>query len=133
MITHLIQEGEQIDYDWSLDRSYTLLVGKGNIEIGGTKNGSSNFISNGVTPGIYVVPDDHLLAVTANEDSTFITLFRLDYDDVMDQILPAETTSALNDIESTEFLDYEEFSGTSGNLTLTLDMVDTLLKAKYGV
>ena len=79
VIANLMLAGETIDYDWSIDEMYQIVVTKGTVVIDG---GSYDAISiNDISPGTK-------LSIAATTDASFLTLLRSDNASVIEQIMP---------------------------------------------
>jgi hypothetical protein len=84
VIANIMGAGETIDYSWSIDEMYQILITKGTVVIGET---SYDAISvNDIPPGTN-------LSVTATTDASFLTLLRSDNESVIVQIMPTDTTN----------------------------------------
>lgn len=84
VIANIMNAGETIDYSWSIDEMYQILITKGTVVIGET---SYDAISvNDIPPGTN-------LSVTATTDASFLTLLRSDNESVIVQIMPTDTTN----------------------------------------
>jgi hypothetical protein len=84
VIANILSAGETIDYSWSVDEMYQIVVTKGTVVIGGTSYDaiSVNDISAGTN-----------LSVTATTDASFVTLLRSDNSSVVNQIMPEDGTN----------------------------------------
>jgi hypothetical protein len=81
VIANLMLAGETIDYDWSIDEMYQIVVTKGTVVIDG---GSYDAISiNDISPGTK-------LSIAATTDASFLTLLRSDNGSVIEQIMPED-------------------------------------------
>jgi hypothetical protein len=84
VIANILSAGETIDYAWSIDEMYQIVVTKGTVVIGGT---SYDAISvNDIAAGTN-------LSVTATTDASFLTLLRSDNASVVNQIMPEDATN----------------------------------------
>jgi hypothetical protein len=84
VIANILSAGETIDYSWSVDEMYQIVVTKGTVVIGGT---SYNAIS------VNDIPAGTNLSVTATTDASFLTLLRSDNSSVVNQIMPEDATN----------------------------------------
>lgn len=131
-IVTLLDTGEQIQYDWALSASYSVIVPKGVVSIG-----------TDVTPaatrtaiGLYRVPPGEKLICDTSEKSIILTPFVLD-DAVMDELVPIAATLSQLRADSSHLtpiqldngpLQYGEplvYNTTPGNIILTLSDIDT--------
>jgi len=85
VIANIMSAGETIDYAWSIDEMYQIVVTKGTVVVDGTSYDaiSVNDISAGTN-----------LSVTATTDASFLTLLRSDNESVVDQIMPGDGNAA---------------------------------------
>ena len=84
VIANILNAGETIDYDWSIDEMYQIVVTKGTVTISGS---SYDAIS------INDIPAGTNLSVTATTDASFLVLLRSDNQSVVDQIMPVDATN----------------------------------------
>ena len=84
VIANILSAGETIDYSWSVDEMYQIVVTKGTVTIGGT---SYDAIS------VNDIPAGTNLSVTATTDASFLTLLRSDNSSVVNQIMPEDATN----------------------------------------
>ncbi len=84
VIANILSAGETIDYSWSIDEMYQIVVTKGTVVIGGT---SYDAIS------VNDIPSGTSLSVTATTDASFLTLLRSDNSSVVNQIMPEDATN----------------------------------------
>jgi len=84
VIANILSAGETIDYSWSVDEMYQIVVTKGTVTIGGS---SYDAIS------VNDVPSGTNLSVTATTDASFLTLLRSDNASVVNQIMPEDATN----------------------------------------
>ena len=84
VIANILIAGETIDYSWSVDEMYQIVVTKGTVTIGGT---SYDAIS------VNDIPAGTNLSVTATTDASFLTLLRSDNSSVVNQIMPEDATN----------------------------------------
>jgi hypothetical protein len=84
VIANILNAGETIDYDWSIDEMYQIVVTKGTVTISGS---SYDAIS------INDIPAGTNLSVAATTDASFLVLLRSDNQLVVDQIMPVDATN----------------------------------------
>ena len=131
-LTNLLDVGDQIQYDWSLSKSYTVVTGKGVSEL---SLGSSNETFSCYATGLHRIPPNETLTVIASEGQQciFICPFLLDDDTTMNELFPnASTLASLRAsnsyLISTTDLTTVDSSGSltygSGNKTFTLSNLD---------
>ena len=84
VIANILSAGETIDYTWSIDEMYQIVVTKGTVTIGGT---SYDAVS------VNDIPAGTNLSVTATTDASFLTLLRSDNSSVVNQIMPEDATN----------------------------------------
>lgn len=84
VIANILSAGETIDYSWSVDEMYQIVITKGTVTIGGS---SYDAIS------VNDVPAGTNLSVTATTDASFLTLLRSDNASVVNQIMPEDGTN----------------------------------------
>ena len=79
-IMNMVDPGETLNYDWSLDEDYSVVLVEGSVSI-------ANTTITGVNE--YRVQPNQQLSITGTGDSRSIciSLFRVDDDNVMDQIV----------------------------------------------
>ena len=132
-LTNLLEAGDQIQYDWSLSKSYTVVTGKGVSEL---SLGSSNETFSCQAVGLHRIPPGETLSITAAEGQQciFICPFLLDDDTTMNELFPTASTltslrSSVSYLIPTTDLTTTDWSGaltySSGNKTFTLADLDT--------
>ena len=84
VIANILSAGETIDYSWSVDEMYQIVITKGTVTIGGS---SYDAIS------VNDIPAGTNLSVTATTDASFLTLLRSDNASVVNQIMPEDGTN----------------------------------------
>ena len=84
VIANILSGGETIDYSWSVDEMYQIVITKGTVTIGGS---SYDAIS------VNDIPAGTNLSVTATTDASFLTLLRSDNASVVNQIMPEDGTN----------------------------------------
>lgn len=125
-IMNIVDPGETINYDWSLDEDYSVVLVEGSVTIGETTLTGVNEYR--------VQPDEQLSATGAGDSrSVFISLFRVDSDSAMDQIVSETSKTRMRTFAPT-WIDAgwpdnpvttwaSEF--TSGNHTYTKAIMET--------
>jgi hypothetical protein len=133
VIANIMSAGETIDYAWSIDEMYQIVVTKGTVVIGGT---SYSAIS------VNDVPSGTNLSVTATTDASFLTLLRSDNESVVDQIMPGDGNAAsyfefMRDFRP-DWYDNgipdsppDTISSEAGNLSLTSQDIKTMVLAGW--
>jgi hypothetical protein len=84
VLANILSAGETIDYDWSIDEMYQIVITKGTVVI---NSSSYNAIS------VNDIPAGTNLSVTASTDASFLTLLRSDNSYVVNQIMPEDGTN----------------------------------------
>ena len=84
VIANILSAGETIDYSWSVDEMYQIVVTKGTVTIGGI---SYDAIS------VNDIPAGTNLSATATTDASFLTLLRSDNASMVNQIMPEDGTN----------------------------------------
>jgi hypothetical protein len=127
-LINLLSAGDELTYDWSLSRSYSLILGRGKATINSETR---------TAPGIFNVAANTQITISAEEDSVLFSVFLLDDDTLMGELFPTGTTlselrastSFLIDLE--ESLSFESitpelsFSGLSSPGTFSLSDLNT--------
>ena len=128
-ILNSVDPGETINYDWSIDEDYSIVLLGGSIQL------QDSSVLSGVNE--YRVQPDVELSATGLGDtrSYFISLFRIDNEHVADQIVSAANKTRMITFTPSWYADgYPEnpdntwesdFDGSSGNFTLTKSIIDT--------
>ena len=88
-LTNMLETGEQIQYDWSLSKSYTMITGKG---ISNLLLTPSNMPHVCAAIGLHRIPAGEKLTVTATEKTIFICPFLLSDDVTMNELFPTAST-----------------------------------------
>jgi len=126
----MLEAGEQIQYDWSLSKSYTMVTAKGKSNL---ILSSSNMPHVCVAIGLHRIPPGESLTVSATEQTIFICPFLLDDDVSMNELFPTTSTltslrassSYLNPTTDNGVEDHVELDyGSSGNTVFTLSDLD---------
>ena len=125
-IMNMVDPGETINYDWSIDEDYSIVLLEGSVTVNG--NVLEGVIEHRVQP-------NEQLSMTGTGDtrSYCISLFRVDDDTVMDQIVSETGKTRMRTFEPT-WIDAgwpsdpdttwgDDF--TSGNYTYTKAIVET--------
>ena len=125
-IMNMVDPGETINYDWSLDEDYSVVLVEGSVTIEGTTLVGVNEYR--------VQPNEQLSATGAGDTrSIFISLFRVDKDSTMDQMVSEASKTRMRTFAPTWIDDgwpadpitswAPEF--TSGNHTYTKAIMET--------
>ena len=85
VIANVLNAGETITYDWSVDELYQIVLTKGTVTIGSTSYDAISVID--------IQPNTNL-SVSASSESSFLTLFRSDNQSLIDQIMPGDGTQS---------------------------------------
>ena len=129
-LTNMLEAGDQIQYNWNLSKSYTMVTAKGKSNLLLTP---SNTPHDCMAVGLHRIPPGETLTVTATEQTIFICPFLLSDDVTMNELFP--TTSTLTSLRvSTSYLipttdlTAVDYSGLltygSGNKIFTLTDLD---------
>ena len=133
VIANIMSAGETIDYSWSIDEMYQIVVTKGTVTIGGLSYAAISV--NDVLAGTN-------LSVTATTDASFLTLLRSDNESMVDQIMPGDGNAAsyfgfMGDFRPSWYANGRPgvppgtISSGSGNVTLTSQDVKTMVLAGW--
>ena len=125
-IMNMVDPGETINYDWSLDEDYSVVLVEGSVTIGETTLTGVNEYR--------VQPNEQLSATGAGDSrSVFVSLFRVDSDSAMDQMVSEANKTHMRTFAPTWIDDgwpedpvttwASEF--TSGNHTYTKAIMET--------
>ncbi len=88
-ISNLIGAGEQIQYDWSLSKSYTVIIGTGVASIGTDVTP----VATRTAVGLYRVPaGEKLICSSSGQSVISLALFSLSDDTMMQELFPTGTT-----------------------------------------
>ena len=134
-IINLINTGEQLQYDFQLSKSYTVLIGKGVASIGT----NSTAAANRTAIGLYRVPaNEKLICSALNSEPVFaVSLFALADTTAMQELIPNSTTrtqllSSSSHLTSFRFQDTMvkltptyTYNTVSGNSVITLSDLNT--------
>ncbi|NRA13580.1 MAG: hypothetical protein HRT57_16685 [Crocinitomicaceae bacterium] len=136
----MLDIGEQIQYDWALSRSYSVIISSGIVSIG----------TDVTTPatrtaiGLYRVPLGEKLICTSTQQAVFLTPFILD-DAIMEELFPiASTLSQLRgsssylmpfalDDGTLKFGQQLVYDTTPGNISLSLASLETKTLGALGL
>ena len=140
-IMNMLDIGEQIQYDWALSQSYSVIISSGVVSIG----------TDVTTPatrtaiGLYrVPPGEKLICTSTAQQAVFLTPFILD-DAIMEELFPiASTLSQLRGSSSylTPFVFDDRilkvgqqlvYNTTPGNITLSLANLETKTLGALGL
>jgi len=81
-LLNFLNEGDELTYDWSLSKSYSLILGKGKVTIEvETREGIGIFDIAPITP----------ITMTAQQESILFSAFLLDDDVIMNELFPNST------------------------------------------
>jgi hypothetical protein len=130
-LTNMLEDGEQIQYDWSLSKSYTMITSKGTANL---LLIPSNIEHTCVAIGLHKIESGNQITVTATGQTIFIIPFLLNDDATMNELFPdTSTLTSLrasssylnptidNGVDDHVQLDY----GSSGNKIFTLADLNT--------
>ncbi|NRA13582.1 MAG: hypothetical protein HRT57_16695 [Crocinitomicaceae bacterium] len=129
VIANVLHAGDKIDYAWTIDEMYQIVIIKGSVVFGGSSYDAL---------AIKDVQPNTNLVVTASTDASFLTLLRSDNESVVNQILPpdASVPSYYDFIKDYRPDWYDNgfpdvppdcIEGSSGNLTLTSQDLKTMV------
>ena len=87
-IMNMLDPGETLEYDWSIDEDYSIVLVEGSVSINDTT-------LEGVQE--YRIQPNENLSVTGagNKRSVFISLFRVDNDEIIDQIVSSDAKNKM--------------------------------------
>lgn len=131
-LTGIIEDGDQLQHNWSLSKSYTLIVAKGSASI----TDSSSSVHSRDAIGLYrVAPNENLnLTSTGGAQCIVICPFLLNDDTTMNELFTDETTLASLRNSSSYLIDTTDLVATkttdilttvSGNLIFSLTDLDS--------
>jgi hypothetical protein len=130
-LTGIIEDGDQLQYNWSLSKSYTLIVAKGSASI--TDSSSSMHSRDAI--GLYrVAPNEELNLTSTSAQCIVICPFLLSDDTTMNELFTdASTLTSLRnsssylinttDLVATKTTDI--LTSVSGNLVFSLTDLDS--------
>jgi len=128
-VFNMLDEGETIDYNWSLDTDYSVVVLEGSVRF------QNSTLVNSVNE-YRIQPNENLTATaTSSGRNYFISLFRIDIDHIANQIVNQTSKNKMRNHTPTwyeygapDFSDNLEMSWesifASGNYTLTKTAID---------
>ena len=116
-LTNMLDDGEQIQHNWSLSKSYTMVTAKGTSNL---LLSPSNMPHVCVAIGLHRIPPGETLTVSATEQTIFIIPFLLSDDVSMNELFP--TTSTLTSLRAS----------TSHLVTTTDNIVADSISLNYG-
>ena len=128
-------QADQLNFDWSLSRSYSIVLGEGSVSVNGTtKAGIGIFDIN---------PETQVTMIAQEARSIVFCSFLLDDDAVMNELFPTGSTlsqlrnSSSNLIDIQEALDFEKVTPTlsfdGDGTTTTLSIADINAKVIEGL
>ena len=127
VIANIMNAGETIDYAWSIDEMYQIVITKGCVVI--------NEITYDAI-SVNDIPAGTNLSVTATTDASFLSLLRSDNESVIVQIMPTDTTNYfefMRDFRPSWYANGhpdvppDSISSGSGDMTLTSQDVKTMV------
>ena len=124
-IMNLFNQGDQLTYDWSLSKLYSVLVSKGTVSINSNSRTSIGIFD--IQPGVQIT-------MIAESEAMTVCSFLLD-DDLMAELVPNASTLAQLRSSSSYLIETEEeptgrmtprfsFNGESSPTTLSLSALD---------
>ena len=130
-LTGVIENGDQLQYNWSLSQSYTLIVAKGSASV----VDSSNLTHTRNAIGLYrVSPNEELNLTSTSEQCIIICPFLLNDNTTMDELFTETSTlSSLRNsssylIETTDLIvckSTDILTSTAGDVVFSLDDLNT--------
>ena len=130
-LTNFLEAGDQIHYDWSLSKSYTMITAKGIANLLLMPSNMSHICT---AIGLHRIPPDEEITVSTTEKTIFIFPFLLADSTTMNELFPNTSTltsllaSTSHLIPTTDLVtsDHSEIlTYGSGNKTFTLADLDT--------
>jgi hypothetical protein len=127
VIANIMNAGETIDYAWSIDEMYQIVITKGCVII-------NEIIYDAIS--VNDIPAGTNLSVTAITDASFLTLLRSDNESVIVQIMPTDATNYfefMRDFRPSWYTNGhpdvppDSISSGSGDMTLTSQDVKTMV------
>lgn len=127
-IISLFNEEDQLTFDWSLSKSYSMVLGKGSLSINSKPKAAIGIFN--IEPNVQIVMNAQTEAIT-------MCSFLLDDDTIMNDLFPAGSTltqlrnSSSNLIEIGESLDFEKitpvlsFDGEGSITTFSISDLNT--------
>ena len=130
-IINLFDANEQIQYDWSVSKSYTVIVGTGTVSIGTDITPAAT--RTGI--GLYKVPAGEKMICSAEGGTPAFTvsLFSLADSVIMPELFPTGSTLTQINSTSSNFIDFAfensiykvgnqfTYNTSPGNVTITLN------------
>jgi len=132
-LTNMLEDGDQIHYDWSLSKSYTMVTAKGMSNLLLTPSSIEHAC---MATGLHRIPPGESLTVTATEQTIFICPFLLGDATTMNELFPTSSTlvslraSISHLIPTTDLIinsNSEMLTYGSGNKTFTLADLDAAI------
>lgn len=127
-IVNLFNEGDQLTYDWSLSKSYSMILGKGLLSINSNQKSAIS---------IFNIESNTQIVMNAQAETITICSFLLDDDVIMNDLFPIGSTltqlrnSSSYLIEMGEVLEFEKitpvlsFDGLDSSITFSLSDLNT--------
>ena len=136
-IVNLINTGEQLQYDFALSKSFTVLVGKGVASVGT----DSTAATNRTAIGLYRVPPNEKMICSAlsGEPVLAVSLFVLSDSTIMQELIPNSSTRNQLQSSSSNLISFDfqndmvkmteqyVYNNTIGNSVVTLSDLNTKL------
>ena len=124
-ILSLFNQGDQLTHDWSLSKSYSVLVSKGTVSINSNSRAAIGIFD--IQPGVQIT-------MTADTEAMTVCSFLLD-DDLLAEVVPDASTLTQLRSSSSYLIETEEeptgrmtprfsFDGESSPATLSLSALD---------
>jgi len=114
-ILNMVNPGETLSYDWSLDEEYSIVLCQGSIQL------HDQSTLTGVTE-YRVQPDTNLHAIGMGSiASYYISLFRIDKDHIADQIVTHENKRIMKTVTPTW---YDTGSGLNQSTTWESEFIE---------
>lgn len=130
-LTGIIEDGDQLQYNWSLSKSYTLIIAKGSASI----TDSSSSVHSRDAIGLYrIAPNEELNLTSTSAQCIVICPFLLSDDTTMNELFTdASTLTSLRNsssylINTTDLVatkTTDTLTSVSGNLVFSLADLDS--------
>jgi len=133
-VFNMLNQGETIDYDWSLNTDYSVVVMEGSVQF--QNSTTVNYVNE-----YRIQPNENLTATAISPGrSYFISLYRIDIDSIANQIVNETSKNRMRNFAPTWYdygaPDFSENLDTtwedefvSGNYTLTKTMIDSQISS----